>query len=1061
MSFRTAEKVLVCFLFFAFCIPVFSEDGDEAGRILSLKEIDALIKKTSYDEALLELKKYGEANPIQFDAVQSRIKRIIRRRDDYTKNAVELADVISSAEEGTDNSESLERLAHKLLVNEMDPDDRNLDKIKDVHKLAARSQFKAVQNKTSTLVAEGKYTAALDKSTQTFQTFREYFDDHYMDSKIQKDADLWISSVQSLIQQWKDKGFQDRLKIAYDNFMAAVQNRNVNGANEALVTLKTEFTRYANLRNSILKEGLKFKIAYMNKGTEKDEDFNQFLRYASETVLSAGDNPNCGIVGVLDARWNNYIESMKDQVLLSIDGPAKDFALSENVANFSPESHVVPDSSALVYLYSMAEVGKKVNALYSTLVDVKSEGEKPMVPFENYDLSLTYIGNMSSNAEKLISSLSVVNDLYNAADGYPVPQSAESNDFEKSEYVSKIIPYTKEIETGGKSINIKATDSLEWKRSYDLSISEKKSGRKFDHKMAGRTIVDVPVEWEELSLSFRKIDEVASNYSQDLSALLWKKIARYFADSGDQYVSLAETKKNKIENLVTGISDGAGKATDSASAEDLEVTEEAKRHPGKALEEVRIFNSDLNKALKILVSAKSGVEKGNPAKSADELTRIQQNMANLNKLLKDVSQGPYVAQANSLIRKSLEARDDAESLLKQAGNELKKDNFSKAYEALSEAGLKIRAALENDSDVKFSDGSSVSFDVIGALEKQIAARAEEVVTSYVMEQKQKANREIDVGNYEVAVDCLTNAKNRLAQAKLPEDPDLKRLLDFVEKANSMEEGRKLNLYDPLYKEMSGILSDATLCFEEGKKLVSLGNKNKDESSKSRGMEKLMEAGKRVDDLLLVYPLNQEASFLKLRIEQYENPSEFESSFANRVEKTKKEFSKAENNEAATDAYYNLANLAKLKPDDKKLAKFIYDAEIKIGKRRPEVKNTNITSAKKRYDSAAKLFAQAGNDINRLNKALSEADEALKLNPINGDAKLYKDSYALYNRIRKQINVVRPRELTANDRASYYKAYDLASERQYARALRIIEPLHEKYPDNADISELYENLKGRV
>ena len=41
-----------------------------------------------------------------------------------------------------------------------------------------------------------------------------------------------------------------------------------------------------------------------------------------------------------------------------------------------------------------------------------------------------------------------------------------------------------------------------------------------------------------------------------------------------------------------------------------------------------------------------------------------------------------------------------------------------------------------------------------------------------------------------------------------------------------------------------------------------------------------------------------------------------------LEKTKKEFSKAESNEAATDAYYNLANLAKLKPDDKKLAKFI-------------------------------------------------------------------------------------------------------------------------------------------
>lgn len=1056
------KKFVSIVLFFAFSFfgfSSFSQEYQKEKEVLSLKEIDALIKKTSYDQALLELKKYGEKNPIQFDAVQSRINKIIRRRDDYSKDAAELADIILNAQEGADNSELLEKLAHKLLVNEMDPNDRNLDKIKDVHKLAARSQFKAIQNKTHELIAEEKYNEALDKSSQTFQTFREYFDREYFETQFQKDIDSWISSVQLNILQIKDKTFQDRMKIVFDLFIASLRTKNPEEIKTALQNVQLEFGKYADLRNKIFLEGKKIYSSFEKTAERKNEDCNQFLRYAAETILSQNSPINCGIISVLDSKWQKYVEAMKKAVFESLKESSINFAYSNEVQKFSPETHIVPSPEMLSYICFASDVGIKVNGLYDNLLqaDYFFDLNKKIVPFENYDISLSYLSDLSKEAVKLIDSLTVMQSFFQEADSYPVPTYSAVNIFEKVDFAQEMISASNKITESGKSINLNSSDTVSWKNNYRNLIKKLEAGESFQKKLVAILVDDNPLVWNEIENAFENIDKVSKNYSQDLSALIWKKIAIYFLNSSNDYVFEAQKKKLYIENYVTGKNYQKFNNSDDSDKDVFEISE---KYPVKALEEAQKFNIYVSDKKNILRSCLAAFDKGIKEKSDQEIEKIKENEEMLSLFYKDINEGSLLKTAKSLAKKAVDARNEAESFIKETRIELKKDNWAKAYENLSEAGVQISLALQNDADIKFSDGSPVKYDLIGQLEKEISSRAEEVVSAFVMEQKQKANKEINSGNYEAAVDCLASAKNRLLQAKLPEDPDLKRLLDFVEKANSMEEGRKLNLYDPLYKEMSGILSEATMDFEEGKKILVSSGKNHAEE-KTKGMEKLFSARKRLDDLLLVYPLNQDASFLKLQIEQYENPVEFEESFASRVEKAKKDFTKAPDSSSQTDAYYVLSNLARLKPNDKKLARFIYDAEIKIGKRRPEIKNTNIVSARKHYESALKIFKTSKNDVNKLNKALAEADESLRLNPVNGDSKLYSESFTLYNNIRKQINVLRPREMNAADRALYYKAYDLASERQYARAMRIIEPLRQKYPDNVDINELYDDLKGRV
>ena len=63
---------------------------------LSLFEIDRLIRLTEYDEALRRLNIYIEKNPEQFDNAQSRIKRIMHARNQYSILAERLIKLIQT-----------------------------------------------------------------------------------------------------------------------------------------------------------------------------------------------------------------------------------------------------------------------------------------------------------------------------------------------------------------------------------------------------------------------------------------------------------------------------------------------------------------------------------------------------------------------------------------------------------------------------------------------------------------------------------------------------------------------------------------------------------------------------------------------------------------------------------------------------------------------------------------------------------------------------------------------------------------------------------------------------
>ena len=137
--------------------------------VLSLQEIDKLIKDTDYDKALAELHKYIEMNPENFDNAQLRINRIMNARSRYSELAFELVKMIV---DDPGNSEGIYKITSELEELEKHPTDKQLAFIRET-KIAAefnyfRNEFERIQKETEDLINQGNYVAAANKSREGF-----------------------------------------------------------------------------------------------------------------------------------------------------------------------------------------------------------------------------------------------------------------------------------------------------------------------------------------------------------------------------------------------------------------------------------------------------------------------------------------------------------------------------------------------------------------------------------------------------------------------------------------------------------------------------------------------------------------------------------------------------------------------------------------------------------------------------------------------------------------------------------------------------------------------------
>ncbi|MDR0689772.1 MAG: hypothetical protein LBG08_05860 [Spirochaetaceae bacterium] len=178
------------------------------------------------------------------------------------------------------------------------------------------------------------------------------------------------------------------------------------------------------------------------------------------------------------------------------------------------------------------------------------------------------------------------------------------------------------------------------------------------------------------------------------------------------------------------------------------------------------------------------------------------------------------------------------------------------------------------------------------------------------------------GNFEAAETMLVQARGRSLTIGDGEDAEITYWLTLVRGALSLRSYRDLPITAPLYAEMSQLLSDAKRSYDEGLRFINSNQRNV-------GLVKLTEARKKTREVKLLFPINEEADFLELRIDRIIDPDTFDRSFRRRLSQAV-----AGIKERSLRAFEDLKNLAAIDPRYPGMGDILEQAEITMGYRSP-------------------------------------------------------------------------------------------------------------------------------
>ncbi|MBQ9625941.1 MAG: hypothetical protein IJR40_02075, partial [Treponema sp.] len=287
-----------------------------------------------------------------------------------------------------------------------------------------------------------------------------------------------------------------------------------------------------------------------------------------------------------------------------------------------------------------------------------------------------------------------------------------------------------------------------------------------------------------------------------------------------------------------------------------------------------------------------------------------------------------------------------------------------------------------------------------------------------------AKNDYYAGNFESAENLLNRAESRWAVTNVEEDEEIKNLKLLVQNALSMKTGREIKPTAPLYPEMSQILSNAHQFFDQGEALIKAGKREE-------ALAILADAKKKLQELQMVYPLNQEAALLTLRIDELTDPAQFNETFARRVQSARQAVKVPATQQQG---YSDLLDLAEIRPNYPGLKKTIYDVEVELGIRQKPVDQTALRRSNSLTQEAQRLYSGARGNEELLRQALSRLDQAIALNPNNDGAIMLKD------RIQIAVGGKAAVVLSSADEASYNQAIQELRNNNVVGAYTIVERL---------------------
>ena len=1003
---------------------------------LSLFEIDRLIRRTEYDEALKQLNIYIEKNPEKFDAAQTRIKRIMHARNQYSILAEKLIKLIQT---DPGNNKEIYEITAQLEKFEKHPSDQNLQFIADLKKSAEFNYFRAlfleIQNATADLSHKGDYIAAVEKAKEGFWLYRDdFYETQEENEAIISAVDKTLAELDLRISEFEEKNYLPRFNTAVSEFIKAVRAEQYDQAVSRLSEVENYFRNYNELRNGIVKAGNDLQAEFAEvQNLNSDLTDASFLPFMFRFVFGIESVPDSGILGAVNSQWNDATGRMNEAVYSVL---LKKYGTYETEIN----AGLVNEVSR----YSGLE--KRVLDIYKIAEANPSAGHNIQNPYQPYYDICNYAQNLCTNALRLSGVYTQVRNT--GAEQEKTLAKITNGNAEASE-IRALFDSSSQL---SKIIGDKESQKLEgfaWTLAYNTA-AEKAGRRDFDGLSNLYSQMLNSVFTDTAAIFNRSWTEITDYYKTSSDSVYQNALAYY--NSSEKYRAGFFTKipQNVLAELRADISKSV--VYEDTFNQDPELDFGIYySYPDIAIQISNYTQTSAQNGIKTIDGYEAIIVENYGAQSqtvegalevdgliAETRASLEEDRQKLRSLIIDAQN--QVAVARRQMNAAQLARNEADIRFNEAQNALRNNDFDTARKKLQDALSKYDESLTNQNDEVLRSETDRKLQTLG---ENIAKAENEVVVREVRDLKTRAKDAYFNGRFDDAEKYLNQAKIRWAVTNVDEDEEITNLLNFVNTAISMKTGREILPSAPQYPEMSQLLNISYQYFDEGSRKIGEGNRAAGEADLALALESIQK-------LQYVYPLNQEASILTLRINRLLDPKKFSEEFAQKIDMAKM---MCKSKDTQQEGYANLLDYYQLDPNYKGLKDLIYQVEIDIGIRQKPVSNSGANRAKRLVADAQKIYNSAGNDQAKLQNALSKIDEALALVSDNQEAMALKD------RITTKIGGNTATVLSTEDERLYQLAIQRLQNNNVVGANAIVEQLLKK-PQNGN-SQKIKDLKNKI
>lgn len=1024
---------MVRFKFFAgifiislFAVPLFSQENTSLQesvlekKVLSLSEIDLLIKKNEYSSALEALSVFIKKNPEQFDRAQKRISQIMKKRLDFNAQAFVLAEKMQESADLNDlQSDALDSKKMDIIVSlekmEQNPPKEAVDFTNDARRTIRLSYYINRSNSILAQSAEFVENADFDSSENYFLAAQKSLEALSLKTK---DSDVVFEGEKEIAVVYPDElnvkvekqikklselnsNLKELLKNCqedYKKYKLAVQNLRTDESESALKKLNLSFEKIIRARNEIYSSGnellsLDRRAIGLNPGLGD----TSYITFSTRAVFGFENFSSSGILTAVDAFLSSRTEDLKNTVYEAI---LTEFSLINSQFGLNPR---IFDSKIETFPFfeladgaaKFASQGQEIHSFYKKIDGGDFSG------FEKYKDSLSFIQNFSAK---------------NLKNAIVLAQGVADKNLE----IAQKISLNKNLSVLGKEI----LNSAAYYENKIVEIETEQNSQSVKTFLAENKSLD----W---SVPFAFYDEIlllAKNECENQAGNVWSTLAKAYSDEGDSQLADFTLKRVEADSLLNGI-------------EEIESeTKNVKFYPTKAFQKCAELNEKIKKEIVVLSGLKKELDGGQKFHGiqqiyTDSVLNLESVIVAMNGLLLDCQKIMAIAKAKS--NEALKSANEARRLYESALSYLEKKQYDQARNSLSDADSAYKKSLQlEENDLLRREFSSK----IALTDEKITAMQNGWVISTVRSLITDAYNDYYAGNFEYAKRSLDSASEIWEKTQAQENSEITELAVLVKEALESSGGKEISYADPLYKDMGTYLNNAKLHYEEGAKLYSSGNTDE-------GKKLLVQARDEVRKVQRVFPKNQEASNLNLLINKIFDPSVFNSTVTQKINQAKAIASSGREIDLRN-SLNEIKALQKIIPENKAVALAVKDFESQLNRL------AQSEQTRKKLARSNELTALAKNEKN-LNKKIALLNEALSLNRRNTLAQKLKDeAYILNSKATTVKNY-----LDDADEVRYSRAERLYNDGLKEQAEILINDLLRKNPQVAKVIKLKRRIEN--